>query len=717
MNANEMRESEQEAGESVQPKVRSRSIFGRRRLRVDETIHTLRIRSRTAREVSKAVREDAKDLAEVTATSAGMTLRSRDIARTILVAAGVVLGLYAIWFLGEIVLLAFLAILMATAIEPLVTYMRRGPFSRGSGALTVYASIIFVLGLIAYITVPSVISQGFSFVEGLPNRLETFRPQITQIQPAPVRDAALGMLDNALEALNAPRIARGDQLLSVGSTAISAVIAVVSVFVLAFYWLMERNAIKRVVLKLVGTRHAREVNLIWVEVEEKWGGWVRGQLVLMVAIGTMAGIGYVVLGLPNPLLLAGWAAATEIIPLIGPFVGFAPAVLVAFTMSPETALVLIVYALIIQQIEGYVLVPRVMSHAVGVTSLTVTLGIMIGSALDGIVGAFLAVPVAAAIQVLLGRLINNDSASQSSNYVIHAGRMIAPTDILKSPYESVGGPGSVMLSELRQFTVKDGRGSQARLIDIAVELSPESNPRITHLFFREGSKTPVELPWESLLAVDWVQRSLTIGGLGAGRAAPPAALVNYLLIERDIVGAKIIDLGKREVKKANDVFLGEENGHLYVHAVDISHWALIRKFGGFNLAKLGRHNLVVWKDVEFLRGSPGSVALGRLYNRHISRLTAQEIASIAKELPAPYVAETLTLLPGTLAVETLGAISPEDQTRIFAELKEDELLAVFATMTPLALSEFLARLSPELATRCREKLAEAEIDRKTDVRA
>ena len=60
---------------------------------------------------------------------------------------------------------------------------------------------------------------------------------------------------------------------------------------------------------------------VWVEVEEKWGGWVRGQLILMVSIGTMAGIGYVVLGLPNPLLLAGWAAATEIIPLIGPFVG------------------------------------------------------------------------------------------------------------------------------------------------------------------------------------------------------------------------------------------------------------------------------------------------------------------------------------------------------------------------------------------------------------
>src|SRR5207237_604980 len=82
-------------------------------------------------------------------------------------------------------------------------------------------------------------------------------------------------------------------------------------------------------------------------VGEKWGGWVGGQLVLMLAIGVMAGVGYLVLGLPSPFLLAAFAATAEMIPMVGPFLAFLPAVLVAFTISPGTALVVVLFALVI----------------------------------------------------------------------------------------------------------------------------------------------------------------------------------------------------------------------------------------------------------------------------------------------------------------------------------------------------------------------------------
>ena len=77
------------------------------------------------------------------------------------------------------------------------------------------------------------------------------------------------------------------------------------------------------------------------------------------------------------------------------------------------------------------------------------------------------------------------------------------------------------------------------------------------------------------------------------------------MVERDIVGVKIVDLRKQEVRKANDVFLREENGQLRVCAVDVSRWALIRKFGRFAIGKRGFHQLVNWSDVEFLRGKLG----------------------------------------------------------------------------------------------------------------
>ena len=161
----------------------------------------------------------------------------------------------------------------------------------------------------------------------------------------------------------------------------------------------------------------RSVNTVWMEVEEKLGGWVRGQLLLMLAIGAMATVGYALLGLPSPILLGVAAALFEIIPMIGPFLAFAPAVLVALaTVDPTRALEVAGYALVIQQIESNILVPRVMGHTVGVSPLTVLIGILVGASLAGLPGAFLAVPLAGALQVILAHSLRSEDASQSEEH-------------------------------------------------------------------------------------------------------------------------------------------------------------------------------------------------------------------------------------------------------------------------------------------------------------
>src|SRR5207253_3883539 len=106
---------------------------------------------------------------------------------------------------------------------------------------------------------------------------------------------------------------------------------------------------------MVPARHARDVNTVWMEVEEKLGGWVRGQLILMLAIAAMATIGYVLLGLPNPALLGVMAGLFEIVPMVGPFLAFAPAVLVALAaVDPTRALAVAGYALVIQDRKSVV---------------------------------------------------------------------------------------------------------------------------------------------------------------------------------------------------------------------------------------------------------------------------------------------------------------------------------------------------------------------------
>jgi predicted PurR-regulated permease PerM len=339
-----------------------------------------------------------------------------EVLRAGLVLIGLGVGGYLLWRVQDVLFLLILAILLATAIEPLVNRLRRGPFTRGSGVLVVYTLIVVVIGLSAYIIVPSVVSQAASFSETLPARLQQLRPYAENLQPRPLQGFAVGVLDNAIQAVQSPPRPAQDEIVQVGATAAHTLLSFFTVFVLAYYWLVERPLIKRVILRTVPVRHARSVNTVWMEVEEKLGGWVRGQLILMLAIGVMATLGYVVIGLPNPILLGVASGLFEIIPMIGPFLAFAPAVLVALALDPTRAVFVVGYALVIQQIESNVLVPRVMGRTVGISPLTVLMGILVGGSLAGLPGAFLAVPLAGALQVLLAHVLRSEDPSQSEEH-------------------------------------------------------------------------------------------------------------------------------------------------------------------------------------------------------------------------------------------------------------------------------------------------------------
>ncbi len=340
-----------------------------------------------------------------------------EVARAALVLLTVGLSAYLLWRVQDVLFLLVLAILLATAIEPLVNRLRRGPFTRGSGVLAVYTLIILAIGIPIYAVAPSVVSQAASFSETLPERLQSLRPYAEHVQPRLLQEFAVGALDNAIQSVRSPAPPAQDQIVQAGATAAHTLFSFFTVFVLAFYWLVERPSIKRAILRAVPVRRARGVNTVWMEVEEKLGGWVRGQLLLMLAIGLMATGGYVVLGLPNAILLGVTAGLFEIVPMIGPFLAFAPAVLVALAaIDPTRALAVVGYALVIQQIESNILVPRVMGRTVGVSPLTVLLGILIGGALAGLPGAFLAVPLAGALQVMLAHALRTEDPAQAEEH-------------------------------------------------------------------------------------------------------------------------------------------------------------------------------------------------------------------------------------------------------------------------------------------------------------
>ena len=165
--------------------------------------------------------------------------------------------------------------------------------------------------------------------------------------------------------------------------------------------MLDREAIVRASLLIVPLDNRDTAREIWDMAELKVGAYVRGQALLMLAIGVLCGIAFFLIGLKSALILAVLAGIFEAIPYLGPILTAVVAVLITLSESPDKIWWVIAAIVVIQQAENAILVPRIMDRAVGVNAIVTLLAIAAFGSLLGIVGAILAIPLAAIIQVLL----------------------------------------------------------------------------------------------------------------------------------------------------------------------------------------------------------------------------------------------------------------------------------------------------------------------------
>jgi predicted PurR-regulated permease PerM len=337
----------------------------------------------------------------------------------------VLLAAYLVYRLLPVLLLIFVSILFATAIEPLVNRLRRGPFTRSSGILVVYTTLFLLIGAISYMTLPVIFSQLGELGTSLPQVLKEVKKNVDHMPPGFLRQQATTFVDAAQSVIDqfsypSPPPTTPETVANAAQTALGLAevfFSLITFFVVAYYWLTERTLIKRALMSWLPPSRANRVRRVWDDIEVKVGGWVRGQLTLMVIVGTISAVGYFVIGVKYWPVLALLIGLAEAIPLVGPYIGTAPAVLIALTQpgndglpallgmddmgSVTRALLVVAFAIVLQTIEGNVLVPRVMKNSVGISPLTVIISLIVGSALAGLVGALLAVPIAGSIQVIV----------------------------------------------------------------------------------------------------------------------------------------------------------------------------------------------------------------------------------------------------------------------------------------------------------------------------
>lgn len=323
--------------------------------------------------------------------------------RTLFLAGVAVLGVVAlallIWHLLSEVLLVLTAIILTEGLRPAVNTLNRRRVPFGLSIAAVYAALVLViLGLVALLAGPvvrelSLLSSYEPVVAGNVSGLLT-RFQVSGQQLAGLASSLLGAAGGLTLSM-----------LRIGAGVVGLAGDMLKILFLSVTWMAASGPLKRFAIGLFPAPRREFAERLIAETGHAFAGYARGVGINMLAIGLLAVLACSLLRLPAPVLLGVFAGLCELIPLLGPFLGAVPAVLLGFTIGPWYPLVVAGAFLALQQLESNVLVPVVMRHQVGLRPFVVVLALLVGAGVAGIWGALVAVPIFSAAQIVVIRLV------------------------------------------------------------------------------------------------------------------------------------------------------------------------------------------------------------------------------------------------------------------------------------------------------------------------
>lgn len=363
----------------------------------------------------------------------------------------VLLVFYLLVQVQVIVLLVILALLFATVIEmPLRRLETRG-MPRAAGILAIYVTILAGLVVLGVVFVPLIVQETQAFGRQAPELIEQVSEDWRESNNPILSGSGYRLLTRlSFQLENPPPPPGGAAIDAVGQVA-AVGLGLVSMFVIGFYWLMEKRLIRELLLAQLDQNAQQRISRIWDDVEIKVGGWLRGQLLLCLVIGVAAGLIYYIMDVRFWFLLAILAGVMELIPILGPWVGAIPAVMVAMVDSWEKALIVAIALAFLQLAENTILVPRIMKGTIGLSPLTVFIAVLAGGVYMGVLGALLAIPIAAGLQVVVGDLIRERQRQMH----------LAPAGMETSSLDWRGIFGQFLTHEQMSGRVEEQEGDQA----------------------------------------------------------------------------------------------------------------------------------------------------------------------------------------------------------------------------------------------------------------
>lgn len=304
--------------------------------------------------------------------------------QTILLTLGLLVGGYLLFLIRDILILIFLAFILMVALSPLTKQMQKVlKLPRLLSVVTSYFLFVGLVILFFAILIPPLVKEltglmKFINIPVIQEELSHFDFSITNIS---------NFADRIGSSVGA--------VLGIISTTFSSIFTIFTLLVMSFFLLQERDKLHRRIRWFTkDDKNIEKAKNFLDDLEAQLGGWVRGELILMLVIGSLTYVGLLVLGIPYALPLAILAGLLEILPNIGPTIAAIPAIAIAFiTGGPIVALSVLVLNIVVQQLENNVIVPKVMSDNANVSPLVAIISILIGVKLGGFIGALLAVPI------------------------------------------------------------------------------------------------------------------------------------------------------------------------------------------------------------------------------------------------------------------------------------------------------------------------------------
>lgn len=294
-----------------------------------------------------------------------------------------------------------IAMIISYVLNPIVKMLGGRKVPRTIAVLLIYAVFLTSLSVVLMNVIPMFVEQLEELGEHLPQltiHTQQFMSRFDHgILPGGFR---MGMNNWFFQVEQRMATAISDFLNNIGTT-INIVFNAFIVPFLIFYILKDFEAFERMILQYLPRSHRKSIVSLLKEIDEALGNYIRGQLLVCVIIGVLAYIGYMIIGMPFALLLAGVVAVCNIIPYLGPFLGAAPAMLMALTISWKMVLLVLLVNTLCQTIESNVISPQVVGRTLHLHPMLIIFALLVGGEIAGVPGLIVAVPTFAVGKVII----------------------------------------------------------------------------------------------------------------------------------------------------------------------------------------------------------------------------------------------------------------------------------------------------------------------------